>query len=60
MANSDINPNNDKYYQTYYAVFNATSIYGLPLFVSKNHFLDASTNWTTYIDIYNEDKTIKY
>ena len=56
----DENPANAKYYTKYFAVFNETSLTGAPLFMTKHHFLNCSSNWTTFIDIYNEDETIKY
>lgn len=50
---------NDKYYQTIPNVFNSTSIYGLPLYITKNHFMNA-TEWLDKVDIYNEDHSILY
>ena len=51
---------NKKYYQSFYAMFNETSVVGFPLFVSKNHFMNVSANWTDLVEIYDENSTIKY
>lgn len=48
-----------KYYQTMPNVFNVSSIYGLPLYITKNHFMNC-TNWLELVDIYNEDYSILY
>lgn len=42
----EVAPHNDKYYQTIENVFNVTSIYGLPLYITKNHFM----NCTYFLD----------
>jgi len=42
----EVAPHNDKYYQTIANVFNVTSIYGLPLYITKNHFM----NCTQFLD----------
>ena len=47
------------YYQTFPNVFNVTSIYGLPLYITKNHFMNA-TEWLNRVVIYNEDHSIHY
>lgn len=52
-------PQNDKYYQTLPNVFNVSSIYGLPLYITKNHFMNA-TEWLDKVVIYNEDHSIHY
>ena len=36
-----------------------SSIYGLPLYVTKNHFMNC-TEWLEKVDIYSEDMEIKY
>ena len=41
-----------KYYQTLESVFNVTSIYGFPLYLTKNHFMNC-TEWLDKVDIYN-------
>jgi hypothetical protein len=41
---SNENPENAKYYQKYRCFLNS-SYQGFPLFVSKNHFLDADQKW---------------
>ena len=48
------NPVNTKYYQSFHAFFNETSVYGIPFFMSKHYFLNSSSNWTTFIDIFDE------
>lgn len=55
----EVAPHNDKYYQTIPNVFNVSSIYGLPLYVTKNHFMNC-TDWLEKVDIFNEDKSIQY
>lgn len=47
-------PDNAKYYQHYYGLFNETSVLGFPFFMSKHHFLNSSANWTTFVDVYDE------
>ena len=49
------NPDNAKYYQHFYGVFNETSVFGFPFFMTKHHFLNSSDNWTTFVEIYDED-----
>jgi hypothetical protein len=44
---------NKKYYQSFYAMFNETSVVGFPLFVTKNHFMNVSDNWTSLVEIWN-------
>lgn len=51
---------NKKYYQTFYAIFNETSVLGLPLFLTKHHFMNCTSNWTDIIEMYNENMDIKY
>ena len=55
----EVAPHNDKYYQTLPSVFNVSSIYGLPLYATKNHFMNC-TEWLEKVDIYSEDMEIKY
>ena len=33
---------------------NGTSFAGVPLFISKNHFLDSPSNYSQFLDIYDE------
>ncbi len=40
------NPDNTKYYMEYSGFLNLSSVKGAPLFISKNHFLDCSKNWS--------------
>ena len=56
-SESDINK---KYYQNFHAIFNETSVVGFPLFVCKNHFMNVSSNWSSLVEIYNENGTIQY
>ena len=58
-AIGEVSQENAKYYQTIPNVFNVSSIYGMPLYVTKNHFLNA-TEWLQRVDIYNEDKSIHF
>ena len=53
-------PDNKKYYQNYYGVFNETSVLGFPFFMTKHHFMNCTSNWTNGVEIYNEDGTIHY
>ena len=46
----EVNENNKKYYQTMANVFNVSSIYGIPLYVTKNHFMNC-TEWLSKVDI---------
>lgn len=47
------NPANAKYYQKIHCFLNS-SYQGFPLFVSKNHFLDAEPKWAQRVDIVNQ------
>jgi hypothetical protein len=47
------NPAFAKYYATFPGALNLTSLNGFPVFITKNHFLNASDNWTKLIDIWD-------
>lgn len=55
----EVAPHNDKYYQTLENVFNVSSIYGLPLYITKNHFMNC-TQWLEKVDIYGEGMSTPY
>jgi hypothetical protein len=55
----EVSAENDKYYQTLPNIFNVSSIFGLPLYVSKNHFMNCS-EWLGKVDIYDEQMNIHY
>lgn len=47
------NPENEKYYQNFTCFLNS-SYQGFPLFVSKNHFLDADPKWAKLVKIVDQ------
>jgi hypothetical protein len=53
-------PFNYRYYQKYFAVFNETSVVGFPFFMTKHHFMNCSSNWTSFIDVWNEKGDTKF
>lgn len=55
----EVSAENDKYYQTLPNIFNVSSIFGLPLYVAKNHFMNC-TEWLDRVDIYDEQMNIHY
>jgi hypothetical protein len=52
------NPDNAKYYQTYYGFFNETSVIGAPFFMSKHYLVNSTENWTTLVDFYTEKEEL--
>lgn len=53
-------PENKKYYQNYFAVFNETSVLGFPFFMTKHHFMNCSSNWSSYIHVFNQDESVEF
>ena len=56
LANSTANPNNAKYYMNVEGLANMTSATGLPLYLSKPHFLDAAKFLSNDINIPAPDR----
>lgn len=48
-------PDNKKYWQNFFGVFNETSVIGFPLFMTKHHFMNVSKEWSNKVEIYEEN-----
>lgn len=44
LANDTVQPKSKIYYQKFEAVFNETSVVGIPIFTTKNHFMNTSVD----------------
>jgi hypothetical protein len=52
LASTEEYPPNANFYQSFSGLMNL-SFMGLPVFASKNHFLDAKDNWAELVDFYD-------
>jgi hypothetical protein len=43
------NKENEKYYQDFEGLFNETSVFGIPFFMSKHYLINATANWSSFI-----------